>query len=89
MEMESNVATDDLGWMALGRCRNLPTDTFFPSDGAGVEVARRICLDCPVKDPCREYALEHRITQGVWGATSQRQRRQLSRRRRAGHHTSA
>jgi WhiB family redox-sensing transcriptional regulator len=69
-------------WMGLGLCRNEPPSRFFPSDGVGVEVARRICADCPVKSPCLEYALEHRIDHGVWGGCSERERRRILKRRR-------
>jgi len=47
-----------------------------------VEVARRICVDCPVKQPCLEYALENRIDHGVWGGCSERERRRILKRRR-------
>ena len=50
---------------------------FFPSDGVGVDVARRICADCPVKSECLEYALANRIDHGVWGGTSERERRRI------------
>jgi WhiB family redox-sensing transcriptional regulator len=73
---------DDGEWMDRGRCRDLPPSTFFPSDGVGVEVARRICADCPVKGPCLEYALENRVDHGVWGGTSERERRRIMRQRR-------
>ncbi|MEZ5216133.1 MAG: WhiB family transcriptional regulator [Ilumatobacteraceae bacterium] len=53
--------------MAQGNCRSYPPATFFPSDGVGVDRARRICANCPVTEPCLEYALEHRIDHGVWG----------------------
>ena len=56
---------------------------FFPSDGVGVEIARRICADCPSKSPCLEYALSHRIDHGVWGGTSERERRRIIRSRNA------
>lgn len=72
----------DTDWMAKGRCRELPPDTFFPSDGLGVEVARRICATCPVKSPCLEYALAARIDHGVWGGASERERRRILRQRR-------
>jgi WhiB family transcriptional regulator, redox-sensing transcriptional regulator len=71
----------DHEWMAEGNCRFEPPATFFPSDGVGVEVAKRICATCPVKEPCLEYALEARIDHGVWGGTSERQRRRLLRKR--------
>jgi len=69
-------------WMPQGRCREIPPGTFFPSDGVGVEVARRICAECPVKAPCLEYALVHRIDHGVWGGASERERRRILRQRR-------
>jgi WhiB family redox-sensing transcriptional regulator len=69
-------------WMPQGRCREIPPGTFFPSDGVGVEVARRICAECPVKAPCLEYALLHRIDHGVWGGASERERRRILRQRR-------
>ncbi|HVL92408.1 MAG TPA: WhiB family transcriptional regulator [Acidimicrobiales bacterium] len=68
--------------MAVGRCREEPPTTFFPSDGVGVEVARRICATCDVKVPCLEYALRNRIDHGVWGGTSERERRRIARQRR-------
>jgi WhiB family redox-sensing transcriptional regulator len=72
----------DTSWMALGRCRDLAPEIFFPSDGVGVEVARRYCAECPVKSPCLEYALENHIEHGVWGGASERERRRIARSRR-------
>ena len=71
-------------WMADGRCRDVSPDVFFPSDGAGVDVARQICGGCPVRVMCLEYALYHRIDHGVWGGASERERRRIARRRRLG-----
>lgn len=72
----------DDDWMIRGLCRDEPPSTFFPSDGVGVEVARRICAECPSKEPCLEYALLHRIDHGVWGGCSERERRRILKRRR-------
>jgi WhiB family redox-sensing transcriptional regulator len=72
----------DTDWMRDGKCRDLPPEVFFPSDGVGVEVARRICADCPVREPCLEYALHYRIDHGVWGGASERERGRIARRRR-------
>ena len=69
--------------MLRARCRKMTPGEFFPSDGVGVEVARRICAECPVQAECLEYALEYRIDHGVWGGTSERERRRILRRRRA------
>ncbi len=69
-------------WMAKGLCANQPPETFFPSDGVGVEVAKRICAQCPVVEGCLEYALTNRIDHGVWGGASERQRRRILKARR-------
>ena len=63
----------DTAWMDAGNCRSVSPSVFFPSDGVGVEVARQICRDCPVKHPCLEYALTNHIDHGVWGGTSERE----------------
>ncbi|MCB1249144.1 MAG: WhiB family transcriptional regulator [Acidimicrobiales bacterium] len=68
--------------MAKGNCRFEPPATFFPSDGVGVEIAKRICETCPVKAQCLEHALVNRIDHGVWGGTSERQRRRILKSRR-------
>jgi WhiB family redox-sensing transcriptional regulator len=47
-----------------------------------VEMARRVCADCPVGDVCLQYALDHQIEHGVWGGASERARRRMSLRRR-------
>ena len=48
----------------------------------GVDRARAICKGCPVLDTCLEYALTERIEHGVWGGTSERERRRILKRRR-------
>ncbi len=74
--------TTETAWMAEGNCRNHPPAVFFPSDGVGVDHARRICGTCPVLDQCLDYALDNRIDHGVWGGTSERERRRILKRRR-------
>jgi len=69
-------------WMNDGNCKELPPSTFFPSDGVGVEAAKRICATCPVAAQCLDYALDNRIDHGVWGGTSERQRRRMLKGRR-------
>jgi WhiB family transcriptional regulator, redox-sensing transcriptional regulator len=83
--MEDTLTTPDHHtppWMQHGRCRSLSPAEFFPSDGVGVERARRICAECPVKAECLEYALTFRIDHGVWGGCSERERRRILRQRR-------
>jgi WhiB family redox-sensing transcriptional regulator len=73
----------DTNWMAEGKCRDHSPRTFFPSDGVGVEIAKRVCGVCPVREECLEYALFHRIEHGVWGGASERARRRIVRQRRS------
>ena len=70
-------------WMLSGLCRECDPSFFFPSDGVGVDHARRVCAPCPVKTECLEYALRYRIEHGVWGGASERERRRILRSRRA------
>lgn len=72
----------DTEWMSEGNCRNEPPSRFFPSDGVGVDAARQLCATCPVKSMCLEYALRNKIDHGVWGGTSERERRRILRQRR-------
>jgi WhiB family redox-sensing transcriptional regulator len=69
-------------WMLQGSCRGANTREFFPCNGTGVEAAQQICRGCPVRSECLEYALQHRIEQGVWGGASERERRRILRHRR-------
>jgi WhiB family redox-sensing transcriptional regulator len=85
MQVNTSVPDNDsaTAWMAEGNCRNYPPAVFFPSDGVGVDRARKICnQDCPVAETCLEYALEHRIEHGVWGGCSERERRRILKRRK-------
>ncbi len=70
-------------WMAQGKCRDMDPAVFFPSDGIGVQAAQRICAECPVKAECLEFALADRVDHGVWGGTSERERRRILRTRRS------
>ena len=72
----------ETAWMADGNCRLHPPATFFPSDGVGVDKARKICRDCPVMARCLDYALDEKIDHGVWGGCSERERRRILKRRR-------
>ena len=44
--------------------------------------AKDICAECPVREPCLEYALTVREKHGVWGGRTERERRRLIRQRR-------
>ena len=49
--IENPIEIDTVtAWMSDGNCRNYPPAVFFPSDGVGVDRARKICLGCPVAE---------------------------------------
>lgn len=42
--------------------------------------AKEVCGECPVKVDCLDYALETNQDSGIWGGTSEEERRTLRRR---------
>lgn len=70
-------------WRAQAACSGYPNMLFFPSsDGADdlrVEKAKGVCAVCPVIDDCLEYALETNQRSGIWGGTSEKERKSLRR----------
>ncbi len=74
-------------WWSLAACSTVDPDLFFPVSGTGpaagqVARAKAICTGCQIQDPCLSYALAAGTVQGVWGATTEEERRLL--RRQAG-----
>lgn len=69
-------------WMREAACRDLSPAGFFPdreASHAAYREAREACRRCPVREPCLDYALRHRIVHGLWGGRSERERRRLRR----------
>lgn len=68
-------------WMRDGSCLDEPSGVFFPRRGESTEPARAICGGCPVREECLQYALETPAfgyaMGGIWGGTSERERRRL------------
>ena len=48
-------------------CRRESAELFFAETPQDVEVAKALCLDCPVRAECLAGALERREPWGVWG----------------------
>ena len=73
-------------WQAQGRCNDKGVDPniFFPSKGQSLEPARAICALCDVKVQCLETALDGNVKFGVWGGTSDKERRAIRKQRAAG-----
>lgn len=69
----------DQHWTAHALCGGRPDDLFV--EGASRQrTARELCERCPVRRKCLVDALDNRITFGVWGGLTERERRGLVRR---------
>jgi WhiB family transcriptional regulator, redox-sensing transcriptional regulator len=71
-------------WRTLAACRDTAPDLFFPVGSTGlaveqIEAAKAVCDQCPVKEACLQFALETNQDSGIWGGTSEEERRRLRR----------
>ena len=64
-------------WRELAACRSTDLGLFFPERGESAGPARQVCAACPVRQPCLDYAITNRITHGIWGGLTERERRAL------------
>lgn len=56
---------------------------FHPNRGEDTAYPKSLCGRCPVKDQCLDWAVTTGQKHGIWGGTSERERRRLRRRRPA------
>lgn len=68
-------------WQVNAACNDVEPEIFFPERGGSSKAARAVCNDCSVRDQCLEYALNNKEQFGIWGGTSERERRRLRRER--------
>lgn len=74
----------NLSWRADASCRGTSPELFFPVGTTGLAVdqiadAKAVCMECVAQVPCLEFALLTNQDSGVWGATSEEERRTLRR----------
>jgi WhiB family transcriptional regulator, redox-sensing transcriptional regulator len=81
-EIAGTVAVKQLSWRQRAACRGLSSDIFYPISENETDIAKSICATCPVAGACLEFALGNREREGVWGGTSERERRRIVRQRR-------
>ena len=70
---------NDQTWAVHAACRGVEPDALFVR-GAAQRTARELCFGCPVRLECLADALDARVTFGVWGGLTGRERRALLRR---------
>ena len=66
-------------WANQAACRQHPDVNFFPGRGEDSTAAKAICATCSVRDTCLEVALRNVEKFGVWGGTSEKERRVMRR----------
>lgn len=78
------LANADYSWRRRAICRDTDPDVFFPVGTTGfallqIDKAKSVCQECPVRVECLDYALETNQDAGIWGGTSEEERRVLRR----------
>ena len=74
-----------MDWRHRALCRDEDPELFFPIGSTGpaatqVDQAKIVCQRCAVVEDCLTWALETAQENGVWGGTSEDERRALRRR---------
>jgi WhiB family transcriptional regulator, redox-sensing transcriptional regulator len=87
-----SLENDD--WREMSACRDTDPDLFFPVGTTGpaieqIENAKAVCRTCEVQQACLQYALSTNQDSGIWGGTSEEERRVLRRQWVARHRRSA
>jgi WhiB family redox-sensing transcriptional regulator len=77
-----SVEWDSEDWRGRAACRDTDPDLFFPIGTTGqavdqIEAAKNVCLGCGAQTECLEFALATNQESGVWGGTSEEERRKL------------
>ena len=75
-------------WRDSAACRDTDPDLFFPVGVTGpaveqIAAAKAVCSTCAVQARCLEFAIATNQEYGVWGGTSEEERRVLRRAWRA------
>lgn len=76
---------DETDWQQAAACRSEHAAAFFPPPHferkdvriARERIAKSICRQCAVSEPCLAYALRNREPHGVWGGLNEIERNAL------------
>ena len=78
----------DDNWRVDAACADVDPDLFFPVGVTGpavgqIAAAKAVCAGCSCQTQCLEFAIATNQEYGVWGGTSEEERRVLRRQWRA------
>jgi WhiB family redox-sensing transcriptional regulator len=68
-------------WHQLASCRGMGHGAFVRGEAADYGPTRELCAGCPVRQECLEAALADSDLVGLWGGTTDRERREMRRSR--------
>ena len=79
-----NFDLEQEDWMLEGGCANSDSDIFFPVGSSmkamkKVNAAKLICAECPVINECLDYAIRTNQDSGIWGGTTEDERKSIRR----------
>ena len=66
-------------WQERSACYGLDPEVFFPTTEEEAGLALSYCNACTVRETCLAWALQNGERYGVWGGTTEQQRRRLMR----------
>jgi WhiB family transcriptional regulator, redox-sensing transcriptional regulator len=66
-------------WQELSACYGLDPEVFFPTTEEEAGLALSYCSHCQVREVCLAWAVRNGERYGVWGGTTEQQRRRLIR----------
>jgi len=87
--MESPRSWDaSIEWRRDAACKDIDPNLFFPIGVTGpavdqIDAAKSICNGCPARVQCLDFAITTNQEFGVWGGTTEDERRVLRRQWRA------
>ena len=67
-------------WRDSAACRGTDPELFFPLTESGrslVHQAEQICRVCRVQRACLTWALQHAMSEGIWGGSTETERRAI------------
>jgi WhiB family redox-sensing transcriptional regulator len=68
-------------WHLKAACRGQGPHEFVRGPKSDYGATRELCDTCPVRRECLEYALKDDSLTGLWGGTTDMERRMIRRRR--------
>jgi WhiB family redox-sensing transcriptional regulator len=73
---------DESLWRDSAACRGADPELFFPLTEsarslAQIRQAKQICRVCKVQQACLAWALQHAMSEGIWGASTEAERRAI------------